>query len=241
MKPPNRLMGAAITLVKVPVLQQNVSPSSPRKQPGFDHFSDQSAHQWPRATDHLGEILLADFRNQDYSFRVYCPGPLRQIAQHHRETVRVRKVQQDRKEAEVLGPESVQGHEDRDQSIRGKSGQQPRDMFAVEESQRAFARSLGLEQARMTALFVDIVRIADDLPGPAIRTRVRSPSPTGQYTFTYPLKMQASMPSVLPSQNTSASFWKATAMWRAISSSTRFVGRFKRQRLARRIVRTSSG
>src|ERR1700730_10075566 len=37
-------------------------------------------------------------------------------------------------------------------------------MFAAEKGQRAFARSLGFEQARMTALFVDIVRIADDLP-----------------------------------------------------------------------------
>jgi hypothetical protein len=36
-------------------------------------------------------------------------------------------------------------------------------MIPAEKSQRASARSLGFEQARMTALFVDVMMITDDL------------------------------------------------------------------------------
>src|SRR5208282_1405554 len=41
--------------------------------------------------------------------------------------------------------------------------QQPRYMIAAEECQRAFARNLDFEQARVTTFFVNVVRIADDL------------------------------------------------------------------------------
>ena len=64
-------------------------------------------------------------------------------------------------------------------------------------------------------------------PGPASRTKVRFPSPTGQYTFAYPFKTQASMPSVLPSQSANVPFSKTTAMWCSISLSTKSCDRFK--------------
>ena len=44
---PNRLLGVAILLVEVPVLEQNVLSSSPRKQAGFDHLGYKSAHHRP--------------------------------------------------------------------------------------------------------------------------------------------------------------------------------------------------
>ena len=47
--------------------------------------------------------------------------------------------------------------------IRGKISQQPGHMIAAEERQRAFARNLDLEQARVTAFFVHVVWIPDDL------------------------------------------------------------------------------
>src|SRR5271167_909116 len=77
-------------------------------------------------------------------------------------------------------------------------------------------------------------------PGPAMRTSVRLPSPREQHTFTYPLSMQASMPSVLPSPSAKSPFSKATGMWRSINSSTKSSGRFKWLRLVRKIANAAS-
>ena len=91
---------------------------------------------------------MEDLRNQHYPLRVSYPEAFRQITHDDHEPVIKGKIQQGSKEPEILGPESVQCRNDRDQSIYRKTGQQPRQVIAAEERQRTFARNLGFEQTR---------------------------------------------------------------------------------------------
>jgi len=86
----------------LPLVQQQVLLAPAYEEAVLGHLRQQAADHRSRAADHLCQVLMREFGNQDRSARVFDASPLGKLAQDDFQAFGEGQIQQHREAAQML-------------------------------------------------------------------------------------------------------------------------------------------